>query len=97
MDPISTDIASWFASTAALAAVIVSVVAFLKRNVLKELHDLATVAVSLGLGGVAGVLGHYLGYLEGGLATAVPFGLAAGFLASGGWDALRGLATAGKR
>lgn len=91
MEPISTDIASWFASTAALAAVIVSVVAFLKRNVLKNLHDLATVFVSLGLGAVAGLGGHFLGYLTDGLVPSLSFGVAAGFLASGGWDALSAL------
>ena len=91
MEPIPTDIASWFTSTAALAAVIVAVVAFLKRNVLKNLHDLATVLVSLGLGAIAGVGGHFLGHLDGGLPQALAFGVAAGFLASGGWDALSGL------
>jgi xanthine/uracil permease len=91
MESIPTDVASWFASTAALSAVIIAAIAFLKKNVLKNLHDLATVAASLGLGVVAGVAGHLLGYLDTGLAAAAGFGLTAGFLASGGWDALASL------
>ncbi len=91
MESIPADIGSWFASTAALAAVIVAAVSFLKSHVLKNLHDLATVAVSLGLGVLAGLAGHFLGYLETGLTGALAFGATAGFLASGGWDAVSGL------
>lgn len=85
------DVASWFASTAALAAVVVAVVSFVKTHVLKNLHGLATVAVSLVVGVALGLAGAFMGYIEGGVAAGLSFGAAAGFLASGGWDALTGL------
>lgn len=85
------DIASWFASTAALAAVVVAAVSFVKTHLLKNLHDLATVAVSLAVGVTLGLAGAVIGYIEGGVAAGLSFGAAAGFLASGGWDALTGL------
>lgn len=85
------DIAAWFASTAALAAVVVTVVAFLKTHLLKNLHDLATVAASLIVGVALGLAGSLMGYIEGGVAAGASFGAAAGFLASGGWDAISGL------
>lgn len=85
------DLGAWFGSTAALSAIVVAVVAFLKSHVLKSLHDLATVAVSLAVGVALGVVGHLAGYLTGGLFSAVTFGLSAGFLASGGFDAITAL------
>ena len=85
------DIASWFASTAALAAVVVTVVSFVKTHLLKNLHDLATVGVSLVVGVALGLAGSFMGYIEGGVAAGASFGATAGFLASGGWDALSGL------
>lgn len=89
------DVAAWFVDTAALAAVVASIVAFLKTNVLKSLHSVATVFVSLGVGAALGLGGAFLGYVEGGVAAGLSFGVAAGFLASGGWDALSALV--GKR
>jgi hypothetical protein len=85
------DIGSWFADTAALAGVVVVIVAFVKEHVLKSLHDLATVAVSLVVGAALGAFGGHFGYVDGGLAAGAAFGLAAGFIASGGWDAVKGL------
>jgi hypothetical protein len=85
------DFAAYFVDTAALAAVVVAVVAFLKEHVLKNLHDLATVGVSLVVGAAFGAAGSLLGYVEGGIAAGLAFGVAAGFLASGGWDAVRSL------
>ena len=85
------DIASWFADTAALAAIVVAVVAFLKEHVLKNLHDLATVGVSLVVGAAFGAAGALMGYVEGGVTSGLAFGVAAGFLAAGGWDAVKGL------
>jgi hypothetical protein len=85
------DIAAWFADTAALAAIVIAVVAFLKEHVLKGLHDLATVAASLVVGAAFGAAGSLLGYVEGGVTAGLAFGVAAGFLASGGWDAIKGL------
>ena len=85
------DIASWFVDTAALAAVVVMIVAFVKEHVLKNLHDLATVAASLVVGVALGAAGGHFGYVEGGIPAGAAFGLAAGFIASGGWDAVKGL------
>lgn len=85
------DFAQYFVDTAALSAAVVAIVAFVKKHVLKNLHDLATVGVSLLVGAALGVGGHFLGYLTAGLPAAASFGLAAGFLASGGWDAVGGL------
>lgn len=89
--PLNLDIGSWFADTAALSAVVLSIVAFLKANVLKSVHGWVTIAVSLGLGTVLGVLGHFLGYVDGGITTAASFGLTAGFFASGLRDAVVGM------
>ena len=85
------DFSQYFGSTAALAAVVVAIVAFLKEHVLKNLHDLLTVGVSLAVGAALGAAGSLLGYVEGGVTAGLAFGVAAGFLASGGWDAVRGL------
>lgn len=85
------DIESWFKSTAALAGIVVAVVSFLKTHVLKNMHDLATVAASLVVGVALGLAGSFMGYIEGGVAAGASFGAAAGFLASGGWDAISGL------
>jgi hypothetical protein len=85
------DVAGWFASTAALAAVIVAIVAFIKTHILKGLHDLATVAVSLAVGLALGLAGAHLGHVDGGLVAGATFGLAAGLLASGGYDGVRAL------
>lgn len=92
---LSTDIRSWFGDTLTLAGVVVAAVAFLKTHVLRDLHDIATVLVSLAIGAGLGVVGHFLDYLSTGLVGALAFGLSAGFLASGGWDAVAGLV--GKR
>ena len=91
MESIPTDIAAWFASSAALAAVIVALVAFVKKNLIPTLTGIATVFVSLGLGAAAGLIGHFAGYLTDGITPALMFGVSAGFLASGGWDAIAGL------
>lgn len=85
---IPTDISQWFASTAALAAVVAALVALLRKHVLKTLDGLAVVAVSILLGGVLGYVGKLLGYLG---ADWLIFGLSAGVMASGGVDLLRGI------
>lgn len=84
------DIGSWFVDTAALAGVVVAVVAFLRAHVLKGVEGFGVVLVSLGVGAGLGVAGSFLGYVEGGIVAAVGFGLSAGLLASGGWDAITG-------
>lgn len=85
------NIADWFTDTAALAAVVVAVVAFLKTNLLKNLTGMATIIASLVAGAVLGAIGSALGYVEGGIPAGLLFGVTAGFLASGGWDAIGGL------
>lgn len=84
-------VAAWFASAAAFAAaVIVPVVAFLKRHVLKDLHDWGTIAISFGLGLAGGIAGSFAGYLEN-IQAGLAFGASAALIASGGWDAVSGL------
>lgn len=85
------DVASWFASTAALAATIGIAVSFIKSNLYKALEGWHTIAVSLGLGLAAGLAGHFGPWLDGALIDNVVFGLSAGFMASGGWDLVKGL------
>lgn len=90
---IPTDVSQWFASTAALAAVVASLVALLRKHLLKSLDGLAVVAVSILLGGVLGYVGKLLGYLG---ADWLVFGLSAGVMASGGVDLLRGITGRGR-
>ena len=85
------DFASYFVDAAALAGVIIVAVSFIKTHILTSLHDLATVGVSLAAGAVLGVAGHFLGYVDGGIPAAAAFGISAGLLASGGWDAITGM------
>lgn len=89
--PVAPDVAAWFASTTALAGIVVAAVAFLKRHVLKTLDGLATVLASLAVGGLLGLIGHWVGFLTDGLMPALGFGVSAGLIASGGWDAITGL------
>src|SRR5690606_20757643 len=89
--PVAPDVGAWFASTAALAAVVAAVVAFLKKHVLTGLDGLATVLASLAVGALLGLVGHALGFLTDGLLPALGFGVSAGLVASGGWDAITGL------
>ena len=87
-DSIPTDISQWFASSAALAAVVAALVALIRKHLWKKLDGLPVVAVSIALGVVLGFLGKSLGYLGG---NWLLFGLSAGFMASGGVDLLRSL------
>lgn len=89
--PGAFDFAAAFANTAALAALVAALVSFLKAHVLKSLDGLGTVLASLVVGGVLGFLGHWTGYLQDGLMPALGFGVSAGLVASGGWDAVKGL------
>lgn len=84
------DVATWFASTAALSGVIIAIVSFIKTNIYKTTGWI-TVALSLALGVVGGLVGHFGPWLEGSLLESLTFGLTAGLMASGGWDAIRGL------
>ena len=85
------DPAAWFGSTAALAAVVAAATAFLKRNVITSMSGWVTIAFSFGLAIVAAVAGSFTSLFDATLIQAVTFGGSAGLLASGGWDAVRGL------
>lgn len=85
------DIGAWFVDAASLAVVVVTVVAFLREHVLRGLTGVAVVIVSLGTGAGLGVVGALLGYVEGGVVAGLLFGVSAGFIASGGVDALTGI------
>jgi hypothetical protein len=80
----------------ALAATIAMVVQFLKKNVLRSLSGLSTVLASLATGVVLSAAGTLNLPLFGrlhdlSLGDAVMFGLEAAIIASGGWDAIKGL------
>lgn len=81
----------WFGSAAALAAVVAAAVAFLKRNVLRGLTGWVTVALSFLLAVGAAVVASFTSIYDAALLEAITFGASAGLLASGGWDAVRGL------
>jgi uncharacterized membrane protein len=89
---IPTNVAEWFTSQVSLAAVVAALVALVRKHVWKSLDGVAVVGVSVALGIVLAYLGHRLGYLG---ADWFVFGLAAGLLASGGVDALRGIVKGG--
>lgn len=75
----------WFQSPAALAAAVAVIVAFLKANVLKDLHDWRTIIVSaittVGLTVVGRIAGwHELAFGDSFMLAVQAFGIA-----SGGW------------
>jgi len=71
----SVDFASWFASPHALAAVVVGLVAVVRKHLFK-LDGILVPAMALVLGVVLAFLGNLLGYVSG---NWVLFGLQAGF------------------
>ena len=85
------DFASYFADTAALSVAIIAIVAFLKEHILTSLEGAYTIIASLVIGAALGIAGNFLGYVEGGIVMGAVFGVSAGFIASGGWDALQAL------
>jgi hypothetical protein len=89
---IPPDLAEWFASQASLAAVVAALVALIRKHVWKGLDGLAVVGVSVAVGIVLAYLGYRLSYLG---ADWFLFGVVAGFLASGGVDALRAIVKGG--
>lgn len=89
---IPTDISQWFASTASLAAVVATLVALIRKHILKTLDGLAVVGVSLALGVGLAYVGKLMGYLG---ADWLIFGLSAGVMASGGVELLRSVARGG--
>jgi small basic protein len=89
---IPTNLAEWFVSQASLAAVVAALVALVRKHVWKSLDGPAVVGTSVALGVILAYLGHRLGHLGSDWFT---FGMVAGLLASGGVDALRGIAKGG--
>lgn len=89
--PVEFDLSGIFTTTAALAGAVMSITAFLKKNVFKAAEGLVVIIISLVTGALLGLLGGYLGFIEGTFVSTVGFGLSAGLLASGGWDAISGL------
>ena len=86
---------AWFASVAAWAGAIVAAVALLKTHVIKSLTGVGTLAASFGIGvggAVVASLVPFLGY-DATVVDAAAFGVSASVLASGGWDAVRGVLT----
>lgn len=84
-----TDPNLWFQETAVLAAVVVATVAFLRKQV--ALDGIAAVLASMSVGAALGGIGWAAGLFEASvtLVSALVFGLGAGWLGSGGVDAVR--------
>lgn len=85
---------AWFGSPLALAGAVLAVTGFAKARF--NLHGTLTLAISFGSGIVLAVLGSLnvpiLGKLfNGTLVEALVFGATAAVIASGGWDAVKGL------
>ena len=91
MNGISLDVAQWFVSIPALAAVIASLVALIRKHLL-PLDGKLVIILSLVVGLGLGYGGHLLGYLGD---NWLVFGLMAALTASGGVDVAKGL-TKGK-
>ena len=86
------EVSSWFTDTAALAGIVAVAVSFVKTNVWKSLTGWYTVGGSVALGAALGLGGHFHPeVMQDGLVASLTFGVSAGFLASGGWDFVRGL------
>lgn len=87
--PAPTD---WFGNTAALAGIVIAVVAGL-RKALPAVEGVMGTVLAVIVGGVLGALGWAGGLAAdaSGLWQAVMFGVGAGWIASGGWDALSAL------
>ncbi len=86
-----TDPALWFGETAVLAGVVVAVIAVIRKGL--NLDGLAVIIASMAVGGGLGGIGWAAGLFEASttLVSALVFGFTAGFLGSGGVDAIRGL------
>jgi len=87
----NTDPASWFGETAVLAGIVVAAVAFLRKTVTLDgiWVVVASVAIGAGLAGAGFAAGLFAAGAT--LVEALSFGVAAGWFASGGVDAVRGL------
>lgn len=87
----NTDPSTWFGETAVLAAVVAAAIAFLRKTVTLEgiTVVIASVVVGAGLAGAGFAAGLFAAGAT--LVEALSFGVAAGWLASGGVDALRGI------
>lgn len=83
--PVPSDPRLWFASPAALAAAVAVVVAFLKANVLKNLHDWRTIIVSAITTAGLTIVGRIAGWHELNLTDGFMLAVQAFGIASGGW------------
>ena len=85
----NTDPSTWFGETAALAVVVAATIAFLRKSV--TLEGVVVVIASVAVGAGLAAAGFAAGLFAAGatLLEALSFGVAAGWLASGGVDALR--------
>jgi hypothetical protein len=87
---VSFDPRVWLGSAAALAAFVATAVAFVKRNLI-PLHGAATVVASFVLSIGISVGLSFTAWSDASLVDAASFGVTAAVLASGGWDAIKGL------
>lgn len=87
----NADPSTWFGETAILAGVVGAVIAFIRPGL--KLDGIAVVIASVIVGGGLGGIGFAAGLFAAGasLVEAIGFGLAAGWLASGGIDFFRSL------
>ena len=90
---IPTDVATWFQSIPALAAVVAAFVAMLRKHFLKTLDGKLVIVLSVVVGVALGYFGKLLGFLS---SDWFYFGLMAGLTASGGVDLVRGFVDAAK-
>ena len=83
------DWGSFWATQGSLSALAIIVTAFLKERF--RFTGVTVVIVSLVAGAALGALGKAFALYTGDWQSAILFGLGAGFLGSGGWDAVTGL------
>ena len=87
MEGIPTDVATWFASIPALAAVVASFVALIRKHIATKLDGKVVIGLSVVVAEAIAFGGNRLGFLGNDWAY---FGLMAGLTASGGVDLVKG-------
>lgn len=83
------DWGGFWVTQGSLVALVLIVVAFVKERF--ALAGSSVVIMSLGVGAALGAFGKLMTFYTGDWPSAILFGLGAGFMASGGWDAVAGL------
>jgi len=91
MEGIPTDVAAWFASIPALAAVVASFVALIRKHIATKLDGKVVIGLSVVVAEALAFGGNRLGFLGNDWAY---FGLMAGLTASGGVDLVKGFTDA---